>query len=49
MGEEKIEQNVERLRNFLFYILGCGKMDAQRIIDKFTKKYLDDKIKKKDG
>ena len=40
MGDEKIEQNVERLWNFLFHILGCGKEDASRILAKFTKKYL---------
>ena len=44
MGEEKIEQNVERLRNFIFHILGCGKDDARRIIKKFTKKYLENKF-----
>jgi len=40
MGEEKIEQNVERLSNFLFHTLGCGKEDTKKIINKFIKRYL---------
>jgi len=47
MGEEKIEQNAERLRNFLFHILGCGKEDARKIIDKFIGRYLNNKIEKR--
>lgn len=40
MGDEKIDQNVERLRNFLFHILGCSKWDAREVIKKFNEKYL---------
>ena len=41
MGDEKIEQNIDRLRNFIFHLLGCGKMDALRILEGFKKKYLE--------
>ena len=44
MGEEKIEQNVGRLRNFIFHILGCSKEDARIIINEFIKTCLDEKI-----
>ena len=32
MGDEKIDQNIERLDHFLFHVLGCSKHDAKRII-----------------
>ena len=38
MGEEKIEQNIERLDAFLFHTLGCGKEDVQIIIRGLLKK-----------
>ena len=41
MGEEKIEQNVDRLRLFLFHSLGCSKGDAMEIIDRLIKNYID--------
>lgn len=31
MGDEKIKQNVGRLRTFLFHSLGCGKKDVRKI------------------
>lgn len=40
MGEEEIEQNVGRLKNFLFHILGCGEDDAKKIIHIFIRKHL---------
>jgi len=43
MGEEKVEQNIDRLSNFIFHILGCGKEDARRIVRGFYFKYLDEK------
>ena len=38
MGEEKIEQNVERLEIYLFHSLGCSKKDVQEIIKRLIKK-----------
>ena len=43
MGEEKIEQNADRLRYYLLGELGCGKEDARRVLRKFIEKYLDGK------
>lgn len=42
MGDEKIEQNVERLKLFLFHSLGCSKRDVRKIIDILERRYLDD-------
>ena len=44
MGEEKIDQNAERLSAFLFHTLGCGKEDVRRILDRFAEKYLDGRL-----
>lgn len=44
MGDEKIEQNVERLKIFLFNSLGCGKDDTRRILSLLIKNHLDGKL-----
>ena len=46
MSEDKIKQNAERLRNFLFHILGYSKKDAKRVIKEFVEKYIEEKQKK---
>ncbi len=38
MGDEKIEQNIERVDTFLFHTLGCGKEDVKRIVKGMLKK-----------
>jgi hypothetical protein len=40
MGDDTIDNNVGRLRNFLFHILGCSNWDANEIIRRFIEKYL---------
>ena len=44
MGDEKIEQNVGRLKEFLFHTLGCGKEDTRRIFTQFAEKHLDGRL-----
>jgi len=43
MSDEKIEQNVERLHNFLSGSLGCSRQDVKEIFKIFSKKYELDK------
>ncbi len=38
IGDEKIEQNIQRLDIFLFHTLGCGKEDVKKIISGLLKK-----------
>lgn len=33
MNEEKIEQNIERTRNYLFQVLGCNNQEAIKILN----------------
>ncbi len=40
MGEEKLDQNARRLRNFLFHILGCNEKEAKLVVDIFVRNYL---------
>ena len=44
MGEEKIEQNIERVYSFVFQTLGCSYEDANKIFKGTLKKW---KIKMK--
>ena len=37
MGQEKIEQNAQRLHAFIFHTLGCSKGDALNVINLFVK------------
>jgi len=31
IGDEKIEQNIERVYNYVFHTLGCGEKDVKKI------------------
>lgn len=39
MGEEKIEQNVDRIWRYLIQDLGCGKADSKEIIRRFILRF----------
>lgn len=39
MKQEKINQNIERLYNYLFYTLGCNLEEAEKISMGAIKKY----------
>ena len=49
MGEEKIEQNIERVYSFVFHTLGCSYEDAKKIFEGVLKKRkeTEDEIRKK--
>lgn len=37
ISNEKQEQNLDRLKGFIFHTLGCNKKDAEYLIKKFIK------------